>query len=82
MKDVSRRQFLAASLLGISSVGLLGSTDAEAAKATKQQANYRDHPHGGQHCSKCRYFIQPGSCKLVDGAINPNGWCKFFLAPS
>ena len=81
MKSVSRRRFLSASLLCISSVGFLASTGAEAAKATKQQANYRDSPHGSQHCSKCRYFISPESCKLVDGAINPNGWCKFFLAP-
>ena len=78
MNTFSRRRFLVTSLLGLTSVELLSSTSAEA-KATKQQANYRGSPHGGQQCSKCRHFIQPGSCNLVDGTISPHGWCKFFL---
>ena len=79
MTNVSRRRFLATSLVGVTSIGLFGSTSAEAAKATKQQAHYRDSPHGPQQCSKCRYFLQPDSCKLVAGTISPHGWCKFFL---
>jgi hypothetical protein len=48
------------------------------AKTPKKLARYQDHPKGSQHCSECRFFVKPASCKLVAGKISPNGWCSFF----
>jgi hypothetical protein len=24
------------------------------------------------------HFMPPAGCKIVDGAISPDGWCNFF----
>ncbi len=61
--------------------------EAQAAATTDQKtANYQTHPNGGKQCSGCSLFIpakknpmkSAGSCKLVKGSIQPNGWCKFY----
>ncbi len=48
------------------------------AKVTKQSVSYRETPNGGNRCSTCANFIEPSSCKLVEGPINPDGWCGLF----
>ncbi|MDA8384369.1 MAG: twin-arginine translocation signal domain-containing protein [Betaproteobacteria bacterium] len=86
-KKMSRRSILkgAAALAGLSVVpGLIASRTAEAAKVPKAAMQYRDHPNGANHCSKCIQFIPGGSpaangtCKVVAGSISPNGWCVAF----
>ena len=47
-------------------------------KLTKAAARYQDQPHGNEICGGCPYFILPGSCVVVDGAISPTGWCPMF----
>jgi hypothetical protein len=63
--------------------------EADAAATTDQKtAGYVTHPVGGKQCSACQLFIpaksnptkSAGTCKLVKGTIQPNGWCKFFSA--
>jgi hypothetical protein len=44
----------------------------------KQTAQYQDSPNGDQKCEGCRFFIERGSCQLVEGEISPNGWCMLF----
>jgi hypothetical protein len=57
------------------------SGQAQAAKASKGSMRYRDEPNGKEHCSNCMQFIPgetpeaSGECKVVEGSINPNGWC-------
>ena len=48
------------------------------AKMTKAQAEYQDAPKGIQMCSTCSLFEEPRACKVVDGDISPNGWCKSY----
>jgi len=36
---------------------------------------YQDKPNGDQRCENCAQFVAPASCKVVDGAISPNGYC-------
>ena len=44
----------------------------------------RPTPGGGlsiavvQECDGCLHFVAPSSCKMVDGKINPKGWCALF----
>ena len=47
-------------------------------KVSKQSANYIDYAMGGEKCKNCRHFIAPSRCEIVEGSINPNGWCKYF----
>jgi hypothetical protein len=44
-------------------------------KASKEAMKYQDKPNGDQRCSNCLQFVPPASCKVVDGTINPNGYC-------
>jgi len=45
-------------------------------KLSKAQAQYQDSPKGIAMCATCTLFVAPRACKVVDGDISPNGWCK------
>src|SRR5207245_969604 len=45
------------------------------AKASKEAMKYQDKPNGDQRCSNCSQFVPPAGCSVVDGTINPNGYC-------
>ena len=79
---ISRRTVLATGA-GVAA-GLMGSARAEAqtGKVSQSAAAYQNGPNNGQSCAGCTHFRAPSSCELVDGAISPQGWCKFFTAAS
>jgi hypothetical protein len=41
---------------------------------------YQEKPKGPQECDNCLQFVAPAACKLVDGKINPKGWCQLYAA--
>ncbi|WP_372912720.1 high-potential iron-sulfur protein, partial [Salinigranum sp.] len=53
--------------------------------ASKDAVNYKSSPNGGQKCSGCTYYIEDkngddlGACSIVQGTIEPNGWCASFV---
>jgi hypothetical protein len=47
-------------------------------KMTKAQAEYQDTPKGILMCATCTLFVRPASCKVVEGEVSPQGWCKAF----
>ncbi len=48
-------------------------------KTTKIEAYYQATPNNGNKCEMCVYFLsKTNECKIVEGKIDPNGWCKFF----
>jgi High potential iron-sulfur protein len=47
-------------------------------KMSKQQAAYQDSPHGIQACATCSLFDEPHGCKVVEGDVSPDGWCKVY----
>jgi hypothetical protein len=50
-------------------------------KVSQADAQYQNTPKTDQKCSKCMHFIaDSNSCKLVEGRVSPEGWCKFFAA--
>jgi hypothetical protein len=51
---------------------------ADGDKMSKQQAEYQDSPKGIAMCATCTLFVAPHSCKVVDGDVSPNGWCKVY----
>lgn len=54
--------------------------------STKEAVNYQEEPEDGDKCADCRYYIEDkngdglGACSLVDGKINPEGWCVSYVA--
>lgn len=47
-------------------------------RMTKAQAEYQDKPMGIRMCANCSLFVEPHSCKVVEGDISPEGWCKYY----
>lgn len=45
---------------------------------SKLEANYTDVASGQEKCKFCKHFDPPNSCNIVEGLINPDGWCKYF----
>ena len=89
--DSSRRSFLktATLLAGVAAVPVtFMSREAFAAKVAKASMQYQETPKGTAECSTCVQFIPgktakaKGTCKVVDGTINPHGWCLAYTAKS
>jgi hypothetical protein len=55
------------------------ATQATANKVSQASVEYQNQAKGEQKCSICANFIAPNSCKLVDGQISPEGWCKLWI---
>ena len=47
-------------------------------KISKDAANYTDHSWSGEMCNNCEHYLRPNRCELVDGFIEPGGWCRYF----
>ena len=61
----------------------LSASDAQI-RTTLGYADISTEP--GKSCTNCQQFVAPpaagscGTCKVVKGPINPNGYCKSFQA--
>ncbi len=71
------RMSLLACAVPLSIAAFTSSSEAQG-KTPKAQANYQDKPSGKQQCSGCVNFIPSNGCKIVEGEISPQGWCKFW----
>jgi hypothetical protein len=75
----SRRKVLRALAGGLSAGPLLRITPADASdKMTRAQAEYQDTPNGIYSCGLCSLFERPNGCKVVEGEVGKDGWCKAF----
>jgi hypothetical protein len=73
----SRRNLLRAAMGA--STALLPCLRARASdKMTKARAEYQDTPNGIYSCATCTLFEAPNSCKVVEGEVSKEGWCKAF----
>lgn len=79
---ISRRTLLGASLLAApvaaAVVTLLPAAGSAQQKMAQKLVQYQKTPKNNQKCSTCLHFVAPDSCKLVEGKIDPNGWCSLF----
>jgi hypothetical protein len=54
--------------------------------STKSAVNYQEEPNDGEQCSGCRFYIPDkngddvGACAIVEGKIDPAGWCASYAA--
>jgi hypothetical protein len=77
--ETSRRTIIRNVLGGVSAGLLSRISQVEASeKMTRQQAEYQDTPNGIYSCATCTLFEAPKSCKVVDGEVSRDGWCKAF----
>jgi hypothetical protein len=82
---ISRRALLqrAAIIAGGATVltQIITATNAKAAvtKISQRAAHYQSNPKGEKNCGDCANFDAPLSCKLVEGRIGDEGWCKLFV---
>ena len=75
----SRRAAVGALVQGASGVLLFRITAAQAAdKMTRAQAEYQDTPNGIYSCGMCSLFEAPNACKVIEGEVSKDGWCKAF----
>jgi hypothetical protein len=87
MRKITRQEALKALTLPALAAAISGTMVGKAdAKASKSTVKYQNHPKGSQKCAGCKFFIagrnssSAGTCKIVDGAISPKGWCTAFTA--
>jgi hypothetical protein len=77
--DRLRRKVIHATVGGISAGLVFRISSAGASdKMTQQQAKYQTSPNGLYSCGMCTQFEAPKSCKVVEGDISSDGWCKAF----
>lgn len=82
---VSRRAVLRGATLTAGGAAILAaglSAQPAEAKMAETAAGYQASAKDGKSCSTCSLFEAPSSCKLVDGTISPNGYCRFYIKKS
>lgn len=83
---ISRRRLVerATLALGLAAAARLPLAAAqetpEAQKIPQADAHYRNQPNGQQRCGICLQFAAPSHCRIVQGPVQPNGWCQYFAA--
>ena len=76
---LSRRSVIGAVARAIATSPLFArSPRAAADKMTRKQAEYQDTPNGIYSCGLCSLFEAPNGCKVVEGEVTKDGWCKAF----
>jgi hypothetical protein len=74
---LSRRSFFK-HMLAMGTVTFLASPLQ--AKVTKLAIKYQEKSTTGKKCKECLHFLAAkNECKLVEGKINPEGWCSYYV---
>ena len=84
-RDMTRKGALGKLLVLPALAGLLAAGATGVARAdSRVDLKYQSTPNGQQQCSLCVLFVpgkaatDDGTCKVITGAISPNGWCTAF----
>lgn len=80
-RAVSRRVLLHDATRALGAAVLIAAQAQPASavmKISKAAVAYQDHPEGDKRCGKCLQFQAPNNCKLVDGPVSPQGFCRIF----
>ena len=75
----SRRHIIGTVAKAIAATPLFAAIAARASdKMTRKQAEYQDTPNGIYSCGLCSLFEAPNGCRVVEGEVSKDGWCKAF----
>jgi hypothetical protein len=78
---LSRRLLLQEAIGTVAAAAVIAAQAKQASatiKISKTAVAYQDHPDGDKRCGKCLQFRAPDSCKMVDGAVSAQGFCRIF----
>jgi hypothetical protein len=75
LSGISRRFVLRAGLAALAAWPRRASGQQ---KTPKKLVQYQETPKKDQECDRCLHFVPPDGCKVVEGKINPKGWCALF----
>jgi len=84
--EIGRRKIIkcGVGIAGACALGLTLASRKAAAKTSKAAMLYQDQPNEGKRCADCKFFsagsgdANSGTCALVEGTIDRNGWCMAF----
>lgn len=62
-------------LIAAASAVATGPAMAQDQKIAQALVQYQDTPKDGAECDKCVNWVEPAACKIVEGKIDPKGWC-------
>src|SRR5512146_875678 len=54
---------------------------AQSRKVPQSAVQYQGHPKGQDECDRCTHFVPgktssaEGTCQVVQGSLDPQGWC-------
>ena len=77
----SRRVALQRLATAAGSVTVLGAGAnwaAAQAKISKSKVDYQEQPKGNERCDNCINFEAPSGCKVVEGEVSSQGWCRAY----
>ncbi len=72
-EETTRRRIMRAGLAAVG--GVLAVSAKAQEKLAPALVQYQKTPKDGNKCSACVNFEAPSACKIVSGAIDPEGWC-------
>jgi hypothetical protein len=78
---LSRRSLLRQAGSTVGAVSILGTriNTAAAGQVSQAAVSYQSSPNGDHRCGTCKQFVAPNACKIVAGAVSPQGWCRVWL---
>ena len=74
----TRRAILQGALAVATFVGGTASGARAQGKAKQSLVQYQGKPKGDQQCDNCVQWAPPDSCNVVEGKIDPKGWCALY----
>lgn len=79
--SLSRRCFFKRVAIAAGGVALASArAAAQDSKFSKAEAEYQDTPKGEETCGYCNFFEEPDGCRVVEGKVHADGWCKYWAA--
>ena len=79
-ETMNRRDFMR--VLAVLGMVSFAPTAAQAAKLAQDRVHYQETPKDGKVCRDCMHFFpDTNTCRLVEGTINPEGWCQLYVLP-
>ena len=81
-QQATRRDIMLGTLAAVGGSAALSRPARAQEKVTQAVVQYQKQPKNGQMCSTCVNFEPPSACKIVQGTIEPNGWCLVYAPKS
>ncbi|HET7879301.1 MAG TPA: hypothetical protein VFL55_00335 [Acetobacteraceae bacterium] len=81
-QQATRRDIMLGTLAAVGGSAALSRPACAQEKVTQAVVQYQKQPKNGQMCSTCVNFEPPSACKIVQGTIEPNGWCLVYAPKS